>query len=67
MNMAFNSLDELPKQIKDNLPPHGQDIWMSTFNHAEKEYGDESQAARVAWSAVERVYHKDPEGYWRHA
>ena len=64
--MTINSLNELPPQIKDNLPPHGQAIWKDAFNHAEEEYGDDSQAARVAWSAVEKVYHKDAEGRWTH-
>lgn len=67
--MAHKTDSQLPDAVRDNLPKHAQDIWREAFDSAFKEYadpkkrrGDESQeetAARVAWAAVEREYHKD--------
>jgi cation transport regulator len=40
------------------LPPHAQDIFLATFNHAWEEYAyrrPQAQTAfRVAWAAVNR-------------
>ncbi len=62
--MPYESLDDLPKGVKDHLPKHGQEIYQKAFNNALKEYGKEKNAHRVAWSAVEKVYHKDSHGKW---
>jgi cation transport regulator len=57
--MPYRSNDELPSAVADHLPPHAQDIFRETFNHAWNEYGgDEERAFRVAWAAVKRKYHK---------
>lgn len=68
--MPYKSVKELPKQISDNLPPHGQEIWMEAFNSAEEQYQDKSKrrdksedpetiAAKVAWDAVKNKYEKN--------
>jgi len=63
--MPYDSRSELPESVRDNLPPHAQDIYKEAFNSAWGEYGhDESRAHRVAWGAVEKSYHKDPSGKW---
>lgn len=71
--MPYENLQELPKNIKDMLPRHAQEIYLSAYNNAWKEYrhaedrrGDddrESVAHKVAWSAVRQKYHKD-DGHW---
>lgn len=62
--MPYDSINDLPTPIRDNLPKHAQEIWLSAFRDAEKEYGEESRAARVAWAAVKRNYHKSAVGHW---
>ncbi len=66
--MPYSELDRLPKGIKDNLPPHAQEIYMSAYNNAIEQYSDqqdsESTAHRVAWSAVKQQYEKSPSGNW---
>ena len=54
-----------PDKIKD-LPAHAQDVWMSAFNNAWKEYnGDEAKCNATAWSAVEKAgYKQDEKGNW---
>jgi cation transport regulator len=47
---------DLPAAVRDHLPPHGQDIYRSAFNHAwfqyERDPRREEIAHRVAWAAV---------------
>lgn len=69
--MPYNSLDELPEGVRDNLPSHAQEIYMKAFNNAWEEYADpeerrgdasrEETAHKVAWAAVRNVYKKDEE------
>ncbi len=74
--MPYNSLDELPDSVRDNLPKHAQEICMKAFNNAWDQYGDpeerrgdasrEETAHKVAWAAVKKVYKKDEEsGEWK--
>lgn len=73
--MPYDSLDELPESVQDNLPHHAQEIYQEAFNSAWEQYedpeerrGDESReetAHQVAWSAVKEEYEKDDEsGEW---
>jgi cation transport regulator len=50
--------------VKNNLPKHAQEIYKEAFNSAEEQYGEESRAHRVAWSAVEKKYEKNENGRW---
>jgi cation transport regulator len=64
--MPYNKRSELPDQVKDNVPPHAQDIYKEAFNNALDQYGDESRAHATAWSAVKEKYTKDDDsGKWR--
>ena len=74
--MPYNSLDELPDSVRDNLPNHAQEIYMRAFNNAWDEYADpedrrgdasrEETSHKVAWAAVKNVYKKDEEsGEWK--
>lgn len=70
--MPYKTLDDLPDQVKENLPHHGQEIDQEAFNSAWEQYkegGKEGQdreetAHAVAWSAVKNVYEKNEEGEW---
>ncbi len=67
--MPYASNRELPTQVKDNLPGHGQDIYREAFNHAFENYKDpakrrghasrEEVSHKIAWSAVKHEYHKE--------
>lgn len=71
--MPYQSNDELPDSVRNNLPKHAQEIYRKAFNSAWEEYknpedrrGDESReevAHKVAWSAVKKEYHKE-DGEW---
>ncbi len=73
--MPYNSLDDLPERVKNNLPKHAQEIFKEAFNNAWDEYKNpkkrrgkatrEETSFKVAWAAVENEYHKDSSGKWR--
>jgi cation transport regulator len=66
--MPYKSNNELPKQVKDNLPPRAQTIYRKAFNNSEKQYKDpkkrrgnaslDETSSKVAWSAVKKEYRK---------
>ncbi|MGA9289780.1 MAG: ChaB family protein [Anaerobacillus sp.] len=62
--MPYNSRNDLPDQVKDNLPAHAQDIFKEAFNSASEQYDQEKTAFKVAWSAVEEKYEKNENGNW---
>lgn len=67
--MPYKKNADLPDRVKDNLPKHAQDIYRKAFDSAYDEYKDsdkrrgnasrEEVAHKVAWSAVEKEYHKE--------
>jgi cation transport regulator len=62
--MPYEKLTDLPDRVRNNLPKHAQEIYKEAFNSAEEQYGEESRAHRVAWSAVENKYEKNDQGNW---
>ena len=61
--MPYKNINELPESVKNSLPKKAQEIYMKAFNSADRQYGDEKTAHRVAWSAVKREYAKKS-GKW---
>ncbi len=62
--MPYDNLSDLPDSVRNNLPKHAQEIYRAAYNSAEEQYGEESRAHRVAWSAVENKYEKNENGDW---
>jgi cation transport regulator len=62
--MPYDKLTDLPESVRNNLPKHAQEIYKDAYNSAEEQYGEESRAHRVAWSAVENKYEKNDQGNW---
>ena len=65
-SVPYGKISELPESVKNNLPKHAQEIYKEAFNSAEDQYGEESRAHRVAWSAMEEKYEKNEKGNWVH-
>jgi len=58
------SIDKPPDKIKD-MPKPAQEIFISAFNNALKQYeGDEERANKVAYAAVKKKYKQDKDGNW---
>ncbi|TVQ98035.1 MAG: cation transport regulator ChaB [Desulfovibrionales bacterium] len=72
--MPYDSRNDLPSQVQENLPEHAQTIYRKAFNNAWEQYDApekrrkgadrEETAHRVAWAAVKKVYVKDDQGEW---
>lgn len=62
--MPYDSLKDLPKGVKDNLPKHGQEIYKEAFNSASEQYDKEETAHKVAWNAVKNKYKKNDKDEW---
>lgn len=72
--MPYAKISELPEQVKNVLPHHGQEIYLSAYNNAWDEYKQakdrkedssrEETAHKVAWSAVKSKYKKNSQGEW---
>jgi len=71
----YKTLADLPEGVRNNVPKHGQEIYMKAFNSAWKQYdtpeerrGDntrEETSHKVAWAAVKQDYQKDDKtGHW---
>jgi cation transport regulator len=60
--VPYRANEDLPPTVQRHLPPHAQDIYRETFNHAFSAHaGDprqEEAAHRIAWAAVKRGYVK---------
>jgi cation transport regulator len=73
--MPYQTTQELPESVKDNLPDHAQEIYKEAYNNAWEQYKDptkrrgdadrEETAHKVAWSAVKDSYEKDEDGKWK--
>ena len=74
--MPYRKTSDLPPSVREHLPEHAQEIFMSAFNNAWDEYKDASKrrdhesqeetAFKVAWSAVGNEYEKDEKsGKWK--
>jgi cation transport regulator len=73
--MTYNTVKELPKDIRERLPEHAQEIYCAAYNltveehlashhnHDENELQD--MADQAAWQRVQMEYHQDDTGNWR--
>ncbi len=72
--MPYKNKEDLPAQVKENLPAHAQEIYLKAFNNAWDQYkeskerkGNESReetSHKVAWAAVKHKYKKGGSGKW---
>ncbi len=73
--MPYESNDDLPDGVRDNMPEPAQTIYREAYNSAWQQYADpdkrrgddsrEEVALKVAWAAVKQQYQKS-DGEWRH-
>ena len=66
--MPYETIDDLPENVRNVLAKHAQEIYQAAFNNAWEEYKDpderkghasrEETAHKVAWAAVKKEYEK---------
>lgn len=72
--MPYDSVKELPENVRGALPKEAQEIYKEAFNSAWDQYDDaedrrgdqsrEETAHQIAWSAVKESYEKQ-DGEWQ--
>jgi cation transport regulator len=73
--MPYSSIKDLPDSVRNVLPVHGQEIYVSSFNNAHKQYHSKKNRRnpsedldavchKVAWTAVKKKYRKNTDGNW---
>ncbi|WP_072013788.1 ChaB family protein [Myxosarcina sp. GI1] len=62
--MAYQQLEELPNEVTEKLPQHGQQLFMNAYNAASDDGMDEANATKVAWNSVKNSYAEDKDGKW---
>jgi cation transport regulator len=65
--MLYNTNQDLPVKIRQQLPPRAQDIYREAYNDAQYVFAAQGflddTADEVAWGAVKRLYRKE-DGVW---
>jgi cation transport regulator len=62
--MPYNKIDELPEDLKGDLPQGAQQIFVAAFNAAQSDGLSEDSARQVAWNSVKNQYEKGTDGHW---
>ena len=62
--MTYQQLEDLPAEVAEKLPQHGQQLFMTAYNAASDNGMDEKSATQVAWDSVKNSYQQDKDGNW---
>ncbi|PIN76547.1 cation transport regulator ChaB [Candidatus Woesearchaeota archaeon CG10_big_fil_rev_8_21_14_0_10_36_11] len=72
--MPYNTNNDLPKRVRNNLPQGAQTIFRKVFNESYIKYADpikrkrndslEEVCNKVAWFVVKKKYAKRKDGIW---
>ena len=56
----YETIDDLPDNVKNVLPVPAQLVWLAIFNSSLEETNDKDRARKLSWSAVKVKYEKLP-------
>lgn len=62
--MPYKQIDEIPEDIRQQLPEHAQQIFFAAFNAAQDNGMSEEGARDVAWNSVRNEYEPVKGGQW---
>jgi cation transport regulator len=62
--MTYQQLEDLPQEVTEKLPKHGQQIFMAAYNAVLDNGMNEKNATKVAWDSVKNSYQPDKDGNW---
>ncbi|MDZ8078451.1 MAG: ChaB family protein [Nostoc sp. SerVER01] len=63
--MPDQAKNELPEDIKQQLPEHAQQIFAAALNAAQSDGLSEQGAREVAWNSVKNEYEPGKDGKWQ--
>ncbi|MBW4621076.1 MAG: ChaB family protein [Cyanosarcina radialis HA8281-LM2] len=64
--MAYQKIEDLPQEVREQLPEYGQRVFIAAFNSIAERSGDEEAANRVAWQTIKRSqeFVRGEDGKW---
>lgn len=62
--MAYESIENLPQDVKDQLPPDAQYIFQTAYNSANSDGLSDEASMQVAWNSITNGYAKGDDGKW---
>jgi len=62
--MSYESIQELPEELKQRLPQGAQQIFRAAFNSASSDGISEDGAHQIAWNSVKSEYEEGKNGQW---
>ncbi|MGH1394173.1 MAG: ChaB family protein [Trichormus sp.] len=62
--MTYETKDQLPEEIREQLPEHAQQIFVAAFNAAQRDGMSEDGACNVAWNSVRNEYEQGSDRQW---
>ena len=62
--MTYQQLEDLPQEVTEKLPKHGQQLFMAAYNAVADNGMNEESATQVAWNSVKNSYQEDQNGNW---
>jgi len=62
--MAYDSVEELPNEVRQKLPHDAQKIFMTAFNGASSDGMSDEAATKLAWNTVKNSYEEGSDGQW---
>lgn len=62
--MSYHNVEDLPQELKEQLPENAQHIFLAAFNAASSDGMSEEGAQEVAWSSVRNQFQQGSDGKW---
>ncbi|MBW4427085.1 MAG: ChaB family protein [Nostoc desertorum CM1-VF14] len=63
--MPDQTINELPDDIREQLPEHAQQIFAAALSAAQSDGMSEEGAREVAWNSVKNKYEPGDDGKWQ--
>ncbi|MBD2728943.1 ChaB family protein [Nostoc sp. FACHB-892] len=63
--MPDQTINELPDDIREQLPEHAQQIFAAALSAAQSDGMSEEGAREVAWNSVKNEYEAGDDGKWQ--
>lgn len=62
--MTYKQLEDLPAEVTEKLPKHGQQLFMAAEDASSEDGMDDKNATQVAWNSLKNSYQQDKDGNW---
>jgi cation transport regulator len=63
--MSDQTINELPSEIREQLPEHAQQIFAAALSAAQSNGLSEEGAREIAWNSVKNEYESGNDGKWQ--